>query len=67
MRPMYGYMLPCHSDVHRIDTATLMRGMQLAASSRYAAVAARVLDGQEDADDADVIVQLGVFGRVVFG
>lgn len=62
---------------HRIDRGTIWRGLQLIAYTddkvalRYVAKARtaidRPADADIDADDADVIVQAGLFGKVVFG
>ena len=61
---------------HRIDAACILRGLQFFAQGGQGyrhvhSVARAVLFGDEDvdydADDADAIVQAGLFGEVVYG
>jgi hypothetical protein len=51
---------------HRVDGETILRGFALLAA-KYPRHLALVLDGEDDATTADLVVQLGVFGEVRYG
>jgi hypothetical protein len=51
---------------HRVDGETIMRGFALLAL-KFPRHLALVLDGEDDATTADLVVQLGVFGEVRYG
>ncbi|WOF44318.1 hypothetical protein KNJ79_05145 [Sphingopyxis indica] len=56
----------CMRDVHTIESDTLEKGWRLL-NELYPRRALAVVEETYDAEDADVFLQLAVFGEIVFG
>ncbi len=56
----------CEGDVHSINADTLAKGWRLL-NELYPRRALAVVDETYDAEDADVFLQLAVYGEIVYG
>lgn len=56
----------CEGDVHSIESDTLEKGWRLL-NQLYPRRALAVVEESYDAEDADVFLQLAVYGEVVYG
>lgn len=52
---------------HTINTSTIRKGLRLALESEHENIRFIAVRDILDADEADIIVQLGLFGELVYG
>jgi hypothetical protein len=52
---------------HNLTTAVIRKGLKLALESEYEHIRFIAVTDIPDAEEADVIVQLGLFGEVIYG
>lgn len=54
-------------NVHKVDLSVIRKGLKIALESEYEHIRIIAVTDILDAEEADVVVQLGLFGEVVYG
>jgi hypothetical protein len=53
--------------VHKVSLSTVRKGLKLALESEHEHIRVISVSDILDADDADIIIQLGIFGEIIYG